>query len=82
MSNALFDWDPNDPVLGERAPHELAAILRWHRANVSSQRLIKLLRLRGTQLLKTLADAERQEQIARSLSIPVHAPLFEKESSD
>jgi hypothetical protein len=78
----VTDWNPDDPVLTARAPHEVAGILRWHQAKVPSKEIMGLLRLRGTQLIKQLESAQEKANTARALSIPVHEALIFEEPSE
>lgn len=73
----MADLNPDDPILKGRAPHELAGVLRWHRAKVPSRQIMELLHLRGTQLIKSIELAHNQEAIAIALGIPVHDELIE-----
>lgn len=75
------DWNPDDPALKARAPHEVAGVLRWHKAKVPSQEIMKLLHMRGTQLIKQIELAMHIENNAQALGIPIHAPLIPKEKS-
>jgi hypothetical protein len=77
----MTDWNPNDPALTARAPHEVAGILRWHKAKVPSQEIMKLLHLRGTQLIKQIELAMHGENTAHEQGIPVHDALITKETS-
>jgi hypothetical protein len=77
----VFEWDPNDPVLSARAPHEVAGILRWHQAKVPSQKIMELLKMRGTQLIKDMEVAKSKADTARALSIPVHDALIIQDNS-
>ena len=74
------DWSPDDPELAStRAPHELNAVLRWHKAKVPSQEIMKLLRLKGTQLLAKIEEGTRAEHEAEVRGLPVHEALMPKE---
>ena len=77
----MSEWNPDDPLLTAQAPHELAGILRWHRAKVPSQEIVKLLRLRGTKFLKSLELAQKQEAEARQIGRPIHDALIPKEKT-
>jgi len=58
----MSDWNPDDPALkAVKAPHEIAGILRWHRANVPSRKIMEMLHLPGTKLMAALAKATEQE---------------------
>lgn len=73
------DWNPDDPVLNGRAPHELAGILRWHRAKVPSRQIMSMLKLRGTQLIKSIEVATAQERLALQVGVPVHDERMPKD---
>lgn len=77
----MSDWNPDDPILTALAPHEPSGVLRWHKAKVPSQEIMKLLRLRGTQLIKSLEHATELEQTAKSLGRPIHDALIPKEKT-
>ena len=76
------EWNPDDPVLKGSAPHELAGVLRWHRNKVPSQRIMRLLGLRGTQFIASLEKGAAQEKAAAASGFPTHAPLMPEEEKD
>jgi hypothetical protein len=74
------DINPDDPVLKEiNAPHEVAGVMRWHRSQVPSQAIIKMLGLRGTKLTAELAKAAEQESKARELGVHIHDVTIREE---
>lgn len=75
----MQDWDPNDPDLEAEAPHELSGVMRWHRAKVPSRKIMELLHLRGTQLIKKLETASEEERSAVKTGRPIHDALIPKE---
>lgn len=76
----MSEWTTADPaLLSDRAPHELPAVMRWHRAKVPSQEIMKMLRLRGTQLIAALEKAKRDEAEAASRGLDIHQELMPKE---
>jgi hypothetical protein len=75
----MADWNPDDPVLKGLAPHEPSGILRWHKARVPSHQIMKLLRLRGTQLVKHIEVASEQTRKAEQVGMPIHSPLMPPE---
>jgi hypothetical protein len=77
----MTEWNPDDPVLTAPAPHEVAGILRWHKAKVPSQQIMSLLSLRGTQLIKQIELAMHVENTAQAKGIPIHDALIPKEKS-
>lgn len=78
----MSDWNPDDPLLKAiRAPHETAAVMRWHRAKVPSQEIMKLLGYRGTRLIKSLETAAEQEQAAHERGLEIHDALIYEEES-
>ncbi|AAC18509.1 hypothetical protein SEA_LAKES_74 [Mycobacterium phage Lakes] len=67
------DWDPNDPKLkSPYAPHETAAVLRMHRVGFKGAHTMKLLKLRGTQLMNQIQRAMDAEQAAHRAGRPIH----------
>ncbi|QJD52536.1 hypothetical protein PBI_AN9_74 [Mycobacterium phage AN9] len=67
------EWDPNDPKLkSPYAPHETAAVLRMNRAGFKGAHTMKLLRLRGTQLMNQIQRAMDVEQAAHRARRPIH----------
>jgi hypothetical protein len=78
----MTNWNPDDPALKAAAPHEVAGILRWHKAKVPSQEIMKLLHIRGTQLIKQIELAMHVENTAHEKGIPVHDALITKEISE
>ena len=76
-----IEWDPNDPVLtADKAPHEVSGVMRWHQAKVPSQEILRMLRLRGTQLIAALEKAKADEIVAQAKGIDIHSPLMPKEA--
>ena len=75
----MSEWNPDDPALKGLAPHEPSGVLRWHKARVPSRDIMKMLRLRGTQLIKQLEVAKEQERKAEQVGMPIHSPLMPKE---
>lgn len=72
----MGEWNPDDPVLKGLAPHEPSGILRWHKAKVPSRQIMKMLRLRGTELVKHIEVAAEQERRAEQVGTPIHSPLM------
>ena len=71
------DWDPNDPMLkSSLAPHETVGVLRMHRAGYKGAETMKLLRLRGTQLMRSLQKAMDEETEAHRAGRPIHDALI------
>lgn len=67
------DWDPNHRSLNSPfTPHESAAILRMYRAGVEKSKIMKLLKLRGTQMMKAMERAMDCEGIASRSGVPIH----------
>lgn len=76
----MSDWDPDDPALNAvRAPHETAGVLRWHRARVPSNQIMKMLNLRGTKLVAALEKAAQQEKGAANVGLAIHDALIQEE---
>lgn len=75
----MTDWDPDDPALAAAAPHELSGVMRWHRAKVPSRKIMQLLHLRGTQLVKKLETASEEERLAVNTGLPIHDALIYEE---
>lgn len=74
-----IEWDPDHHSLKDpNAPHETAAVMRWHRSKVPSQEILKMLRMRGTVLIKKLEDAMEQERVAHESGRPIHDDLIQK----
>lgn len=74
----MTDWDPADPALEKPGPHEISGVMRWHRAKVPSELIMKLLRLRGTQLIATLEKAKKEEVEATRRGLDIHDALIPK----
>ena len=73
------DWDPNHKsLLSPMAPHETAGVLRVHRAGYKGSELIKVLNMRGTQMMNALRRAMDCEGIASSRGVPIHDAVFKK----
>lgn len=76
----MSEWNPDDPTLKGLAPHEPSAVLRWHKAHVPSKKIMRMLRLRGTQLIKQIEIATEKEREAERIGRPVHNALMPKEA--
>lgn len=71
------DPKPDDPLLTDpKAPHELSALLRWHRAGVPPKELLRMLGMRGTVLVAALQEEQREEKKYLQKGIPIHSPLI------
>ncbi|QDP44651.1 hypothetical protein SEA_NOTHINGSPECIAL_67 [Mycobacterium phage NothingSpecial] len=67
------DWDPNHPLLrSTAAPHETAGVLRMHRAGYKGADIMKLLKLRGTRLMKQMQRALDEETRAAHQGRDIH----------
>lgn len=77
----MSDWNPDDPTLAKTAPHELCGVMRMHRNGIASKEIMSMLRLRGTQLIKTLEVATEAENKAKESRRPIHDALITKEDS-
>jgi hypothetical protein len=78
----MSDWNPDDPVLSsDKAAHETAAVMRWHRAHVPSKKIMKLLNLRGTKLIAKLEQASFDEKQASQRGLDIHDALIYKETN-
>lgn len=76
----MSEWSTADPaLLSDTAPHELSAVMRWHRAKVPSKQIMELLRLRGTQLIAALEKAKKDESAAVGRGLDIHQELMPKE---
>ena len=50
-----MNWNPNDPILNSpHAPHETRATLRMHRNGWPGPDIAKVLKIKGTKLMKSL----------------------------
>jgi hypothetical protein len=79
----MSDWNPNDPALtAEKAPHETAGLLRWHRANVPPKEIMSMLRLRGTKLIASLERAHLQELEAERRGLEIHSAVMPEEEDE
>jgi hypothetical protein len=68
-----YDWNPNDPILKSAlAPHETAGTLRIHRTNMPGPKIMELLKLKGTELMRSLQKAMTDEGQAARKGIPIH----------
>lgn len=71
------DWDPNDPILkSSLAPHETAGVLRVQRSGKRGAELMKLMKIRGTVLIKQLQKAMDDEGEAHRAGRPIHDALI------
>lgn len=78
----MSDLNPDDPILKEiDAPHEVSGVMRWHRSQVPSQAIIRMLGLRGTKLTAELAKAAEQESQARARGLDIHDAMIGEEPS-
>ncbi|AHJ86433.1 hypothetical protein 40AC_70 [Mycobacterium phage 40AC] len=67
------DWDPNHPLLrSPLAPHETAAVLRMHRAGHKGAKIMSILKLRGTALMKQMEKALADETSAAAQGRKIH----------
>ena len=77
------EWNPDHPSLKElKAPHETAAIMRWHRAKVPSQEIMRMLGYKGTRLVKALELAAKQEKAAHDSGLDVYDALIYEEKNE
>lgn len=75
-----MELNPNDPALtADDAPHETSGTLRMHRNGVPSREIMSMLRLKGTQLIGALTEAQRLEREAALSGRPIHASLITRE---
>ena len=76
------DWNTQDPSLqSDAAPHELCGVLRMHRNGMPSKKIMSMLSLRGTKLIKTIEVATEAEKQAVKEKRPIHNELIPKEKS-
>ncbi|QXO13347.1 hypothetical protein SEA_TROOPER_70 [Mycobacterium phage Trooper] len=69
----MTDWDPNHRLLrSTAAPHETAAVLRMHRAGYKGADIMKILKLRGTRLMKQMQKALDDETRAAHAGRDIH----------
>ncbi|QGJ94835.1 hypothetical protein SEA_BLINN1_75 [Mycobacterium phage Blinn1] len=67
------DWNPNDPILkSPYAPHETGGVLRIHRSGYRGSQVMKILKLRGTKLMKQMQKALDDETRASAQGRPIH----------
>lgn len=72
------DWDPDSPLLtSPMAPHETAALLRMQRAGYPGAVTMKLLKLRGTELMNKMQAALDAETTAAGHGRNVHDSLID-----
>lgn len=64
--------DPNDPLLAAPAAHETAGVLRMQRAGIPGPEIMRMLNLRGTELMKQLQRGLDQETIAHQRGLPIY----------
>ena len=75
------EWNPDDKVLSSTlAPFEGTAAFRMYRNGIQSQEIMRRLKLRGTQYLKTVEADKQAEALATSKGLPVHDGLIPKET--
>jgi len=73
------DWDPNHPMLkSPLAPHETNAAMRLHRNGHPNPEILKILKVKGTQLISMLRSAMDEEGDASRMHRPIHDAKVDK----
>ena len=73
------DWNPNHPLLkSTAAPHETAAVLRMQRAGYGGSAIMRILRVKGTVLMREIKRAVDDETIASRAGRPIHDAKIRK----
>lgn len=71
------NWDPDHPSLkSPLAPHETAAVLRFHRTGRPGAEIRKLLKLKTLALMTMMREAMEQESKAFEDDRPIHDGLI------
>lgn len=72
-------WDANHPSLKSHlAPHETRAVMRMHRAGWPGGDIHKMLKLKGSQLLRGFRFAMEEEDLAHRSRRPIHDATVER----
>jgi hypothetical protein len=72
------EWSTEHPSLKDGSgSHEPPAVYRMHKAGVPSQNILKLLRLKGTELVKQIALARGEYESAEHDERPIHEALID-----
>lgn len=78
----MSEWTTEDPILkSPHGPHEPCAVMRMHRSGVSSQKILDVLKLRGTQLIKQIEESNLEVAAAERSGRPIHDVVIPKEKS-
>jgi hypothetical protein len=73
------EWDPNHQLLkSPQAPHETAGFLRMHRAGYKGADIMKMFKLRGTQMQRQMQKALDDETQASDRRRDIHDALIKR----
>lgn len=73
------EWSPDDPVLeSPHGPHEVAAVLRMHRAGWPAPRIADTFGMRGSRLINALSKGLYEAQQAERANRPVHQEVVKE----
>lgn len=73
------DWESGHESLTDpAAPYETPGLLRMHRSGYGGSELVKMLKVRATQLIKDMERGLAEENAAHKRKIPVHDEIIKK----